>query len=97
MSENDQVCNETSCETIKPIQQLKKRRDIFRFRSVDQDMAINLEHVFKIVHQDKRIIFEPANADPTKPVAAFIEFETEEAAKQAYEQIINVWASETPD
>ncbi len=66
---------------------LKKKRDIFRFNG-QEDMSINLEHVHKIVRSEKRITFQlPATAD-------YVDFESEEVAKVAYDQILTAWASD---
>jgi len=72
-------------EAVKPAVVLKKKRDIFRFNG-QEDMSINLEHVHKMTRKEKRVTFQfPATAD-------FVDFEDEECAKRAYEQILGVWS-----
>ena len=90
----DSCCSQ-ACEKETP--KFKKKRDIFRFKGANQDMAINLEHVFKIVQQGKRITFEPINADPEKPFTPYVEFETEEAAQKAQDQILSAWSSDVAE
>jgi len=86
MSEENIVDNKPTEEAVKPQPSCRRKRDIFRFNG-QEDMSINLEHVHKMSRKEKRITFQfPATAD-------FVDFEDEEAAKKAYDQIINVWAS----
>lgn len=74
-------------EAVKPQPTYRKKRDIFRFNG-QEDMSINLEHVHKMTRKEKRITFQfPATAD-------FVDFEDEAAAKNAYEQLLTVWASD---
>lgn len=97
MSETCKMDCAAPAESAQPQVKFEKKRDIFRFKGPKQDMAINLEHVYKIVREDKKIMFQPVGAipgDPEKPVGDFVEFETVEAATNAQEQILNIWASE---
>lgn len=71
----------------KPSVKIKKKRDIFRFNG-SEDMSINLEHVNKMVRKEKRITFQ---FDET---ADYVEFEDEECAKKAYDQILSVWSAD---
>jgi len=64
-----------------------KKRDIFRFNG-ERPTAINLEHVTSMAIEDKKIIFNFYTS------AIFIEFETQEAVNNAFQQIINVWAAD---
>lgn len=94
MSENlpmDNNCSE-NCET-KPIK-IRKKRDVFRFKGNGQDMALNLDYVYKITQTEKRISFIPVGADPDKASADYVEFENEDAAQKAVEQILTAWSSE---
>ena len=90
MSENGNVECSAPCEAEKPQAKVRKKRDIFRFNG-QEDMSINLEHVYKIVRAGKRITFQTAVASPT---ADFVEFESEDAAKTAFDQILSVWSQE---
>jgi hypothetical protein len=76
------------CQAAKTAQVYKKTRAVFRFISPDQDVAINLEHVYKIVCEGKSVKFLPAGFDSSKPFTDSFEFESEEAAKKAHEQIM---------
>lgn len=69
-----------------------KKRDIFRFNG-QEDMSINLEHVYKMVRAGKRITFQTAVANPT---ADYVEFDDDDIATNAYQQILNVWCSDYP-
>jgi len=73
----------------KPIEVLKHKtkRDIFRF-SGENPSAINLEHVSMLKLEGKRLAFNFHTNGIT------VDFETEEGAKNAFEQIINVWAAD---
>jgi hypothetical protein len=64
----------------------KNKRDIFRFNG-DRPTAINLEHVTNIQVEAKRVTFTFYTN------AIFIELENEEAAKNCFEQLLNIWAS----
>lgn len=70
-----------------PKVKMRPKRDIFRF-SGEKPSAINLEHVTQINVEDKKITFQFYST------AMFIEFETEEAAKNAFEQILSVWSAD---
>lgn len=83
MSEENPIV-EATC--AKATTKIKKKRDIFRFAG-PTDMAINLDHVYKMVQEGKRITFQSSTAD-------FVDFEDEESAKRAYEQILNVWSAD---
>ena len=86
MSEDNKVESPAASEAEKPQVKFKKKRDIFRFAG-GQDMAINLEHVYKMLRDGKRITFQGSTAD-------FVDFEDEEAAKRAFDQILSVWSAE---
>jgi len=94
MSEEYKVDCPAPSEAAAPQVKFEKKRDIFRFKGPAQDMAINLEHVYKIVREEKKITFQPVGAIGDKPTSDFVEFETVEAATNAQEQILNTWASE---
>lgn len=94
MSENlpvDSACPE-KCEP-KAIK-VRKKRDIFRFKGNGQDMALNLDYVYKITQTGKRISFIPVAADPDKASSDYVDFENDEAAQKAVEQILTAWSSE---
>jgi hypothetical protein len=74
-------------EAVNTVGKIKKKRDIFRFNG-SEDMSINLEHVNKMVRKEKRITFQ---FDET---ADYVEFEDEECAKKAYDQILSVWSAD---
>jgi hypothetical protein len=69
------------------IKKFKPKRDIFRFNG-EKPTAVNLEHVTTMAIEDKRITFNFYTN------AIFVDLETEEAARNAFEQILNVWAAE---
>lgn len=62
-------------------------RDIFRFDG-EKPTAINLEHVTQITREGKRITFQFYNT------AMFVDFEEDEAAQNAFNQIITVWCAD---
>lgn len=62
-------------------------KDIFLFPG-EKPCAINLEHVTQINVEDRKITFQFYST------AMSIDFETEEATKQAFDKIINVWVSD---
>lgn len=70
-----------------PKNKTKPRRDIFRFAG-EKPAAINLEHVTQINVEGKRITFQFYST------AMFIDMDDEEAAKNAFEQILNVWSAD---
>jgi hypothetical protein len=75
---------------------MKKKRDIFRFNGTE-DMTIDLGHIYKIVKSGKRITFHTPFAIPNdseKRFADYVEFENEDVAARAYDQILNVWGSD---
>ena len=87
MSEETAMANPTIPEYEPEIKKIPKKRDIFRFKG-QEDMSINLDHVQKINRKEKRIAFQlTATAD-------YVDFETDEAAANAYENIIAVWSSD---
>jgi hypothetical protein len=86
MNENLPIENLAAEEISEPIIKMKKKRDIFRFNG-QEEMSINLEHIYKITRSGKRITFQANTAD-------FVEFEDEESSRRAYEQIISVWSSD---
>jgi hypothetical protein len=63
---------------------MKNKRDIFKFDGITPT-AINLEHVTNICIEGKKITFSFYTN------ALYIELETEQAAKDVFEQLINVW------
>lgn len=65
----------------------KYKRDIFRFNG-EKPTAINLEHVTNMQLEGKRITFTFYTN------AIFIDLENEEAAKQCFEQLLNVWVAD---
>lgn len=65
----------------------KTKRDIFRFNGA-KPTAINLEHVHLIAIEEKKISFTFA----MNGIA--IDFETEEIAKNIFEQLLKVWAAD---
>lgn len=79
----EDLIEEVACESQVTI---KKRRNIFRFKG-HEDMSINIDHMHKMSLKEKRITFQfSATAD-------FVEFTEEEAAKNAYEQILELWSA----
>jgi hypothetical protein len=82
-------------EAVNSKPNVKKKRDIFRFVG-QEDMAIDLGHVYKIVRREKRIDFHiPVPAyEEKRPFADYIDFEKEESCKKAFEQIIAVWSAD---
>lgn len=66
---------------------LKRKRDIFRF-SGEKPSAINLEHVTQIIVEGNRITFNFYSN------AMFVDLADEEAAKNAFEQILRVWTAD---
>ena len=90
MSEDNKVECSAPEECSKKKTQLRKKRDIFRFNG-SEDLSIDLGHVYKIVRKEKRITFQTACPGPS---ADYIEFESEEAAKNGYDHILAAWASD---
>ena len=74
-------------EAIEPKKSNKPKRDIFRFNG-ERPTAVNLEHVTTMAVEGKKITFSFYTN------AIFVELETDEAAKNAFEQILNVWAAD---
>lgn len=66
---------------------VKAKRDIFRFEG-HRLTAVNLEHVTTMAIEEKKIIFNFYSN------SIFIELENEAAAKNAFEQILNVWSAD---
>lgn len=84
-------------EATNPASKVIKKRDIFRFCTQTEDMAIDLGKVFKIMRTGKRIMFQVPIVVPVsydKPGGEWIEFEEEEAAQRAFEQIIAIWSAD---
>jgi len=63
----------------------KHKRDIFRFNG-EKPTAINLEHVTSMCVEGNKITFS------FYTTAIYVELENEEAAKIAFESLLNVWA-----
>jgi hypothetical protein len=72
------------CETTK---KARPKRDIFRFNG-EKPTAVNLEHVTTMAVEGKKITFSFYTN------AIFVELENDEAAKNAFEQILNVWVAD---
>lgn len=72
------------CGSLQP--KVRPKRDIFKFDG-DKTTAINLEHVTQIFQEKNKITF---NFDS---VATYIELESEEAAKNGFNQILGIWSS----
>lgn len=70
-----------------PLVKIRRKRDIFRFTG-ERPTAINLEHVTNICIEGKRLTFSFYST------ALNIDLESEEAAKIAFEQLLNIWASD---
>jgi DNA polymerase sigma len=87
MSEDTQIECTSTQEACKSKAAMKKKRDIFRFKA-EEDMSINLEHMNKMTRKDKRITFQFSET------ADYVEFESEEIAQRAYEQILNIWVAD---
>lgn len=86
MSEDLPMDCATTEQGVVPKVTIKKKRDIFRFNG-QEDMSINLDHVYKITRSAKRITFQGLTSD-------FVEFQDEEGAKKVYDQIISIWSSD---
>lgn len=71
------------CEQKKP----KAKRDIFHFNG-EKPTAINLEHVTTMSVEGTKINFNFYTN------AIFVELENEEAAKNAFNNLLNVWSSD---
>ena len=82
---NEMECT-TPVETEKKEVKIRKKRDIFRFKG-EQDMAINVEYMYKMVREGKKITFQGSTTD-------FVEFESEEIAENAFNQIIGIWSTD---
>lgn len=97
MNENELALdNPVAEEAVKPAKKVIKKRDIFRF-CAKEDMAVDLEKYHKIMRLGKRIVFYLPVAMPNapeQPMNDWIEFEEEEAAKRAFEQIIGIWSAD---
>jgi hypothetical protein len=65
----------------------KTKRDIFKFGG-ENPSAINLEHVSMMKLEGKKLMFNFHNSGIT------VDFETIDGAKNAFEQIINIWAAD---
>lgn len=65
----------------------KSKRDIFKFTS-ENPSAINLEHVNMIKLDGQKIEFS------FQSNGLSVDFTNEETAREVFEQIINVWASD---
>ena len=85
MSEDAKVENEVAQEVAAPKPKVKAKRDIFRFNG-EKPTAINLEHVTQIGIEGKRITFSFYST------AMFVDLESEEAAKIAFDQILSIWS-----
>lgn len=70
-----------------PVIKIRPKRDIFRFAG-EKPSAINLEHVTQINVEGKKITFQFYST------AMFVEFDNDEAAKNAFEQILSVWSAD---
>lgn len=100
MSENDPVECSVAQEVTKPPVKIRKKRDIFRFSALDQEMAIDLEKVYKIVQKGRKVLFILPLTLPVAPdrePGDWIEFEEEEAAKRAFDQITGIWSADVLD
>jgi hypothetical protein len=67
---------------------VKNKRDIFRFNG-EKPTAINLEHITNMQIEGKRITFTFYTN------SIYIDMENEGAAKECFEQLLNVWVSST--
>lgn len=97
---NDKTGENTSncaspCQAAAPANRLSQKKNIFRFCDKNQDGFINLEHVYKVVREGKKISFLPVGFDPSTPIIDTFEFDTEESAKRGYEFILYVLSSDT--
>ncbi len=66
----------------------KKKRNIVNFKG-DKPMAINLDHVTQMLLDGLKITFTFYSN------AVFIDFDNEEAAKSAFDSLLNIWANES--
>ena len=80
-----------ACE--KEVVSIKRKRDIFRFKA-NMDMAINLEHVYKMELKGKTITFYVIGMASNDPSADYVEFDEEAYAVSAFEQILKAWCSD---
>lgn len=97
----DTNCGHT-CYAEKPIQaepvvepcqlvtkaKVKTKRDVIRFNG-EKPIAINLEHVIDMTLDEKKVIFELVSG-----TAKYVELEDEEAAKNIFESLLNLWSAE---
>ena len=65
----------------------KAKRDIFRFNG-EKPTAVNLEHVTTMAIEGKKITINFYTN------AIFVELETDEAAGNAFEQLLAVWSAD---
>lgn len=97
MSENNPMDNPAATETVKAPVKVQKKRDIFRFSTGGEEMAIDLGKVWKIIRKGKKVIFVlpfPVPVAPDKEPGDWIEFIEEEATKRFFEQITGVWSAD---
>jgi len=87
MNEEIQMDIGNTGEPVKPTTKIRPKRDIFRFAG-EKPTAINLEHVTQFRVEGKRMIFDFYST------AMFVDLENEEAAKNAFEQVLNVWSAD---
>lgn len=67
---------------------VKTKRDVIRFNG-EKPIAINLEHVIDMTLDEKKVIFELVSG-----TAKYVELEDEEAAKNIFESLLNLWSAE---
>lgn len=65
----------------------RAKRDVFRFNG-EKPTALDLGHVTMISVEGKKLIFSFYSN------SIFVELADEESAKNAFEQILNVWAAD---
>lgn len=75
-----------SCETLTKAK-VKGKRDIVRFDG-ETPIAMDLQHVDSIILEGKKISFEMAAK------LKYVELESEEAAKNMFDALLNLWSSE---
>lgn len=79
---------------VKPPVHYKKKKDVFRFNG-QEDMAIDFDKIYKIVRSGKKITFYPLQVilvPQGQDSGDHVEFVDEESAKNAFDQIINLWS-----
>lgn len=67
------------------------KRDIFAFTGGRIPTAINMEHVIMVTVTEKKVVFQLVSG-----AGLTVDLETEDKAKDFYQNVILLWAAEKP-